>query len=528
LPPVATRNMDRRRFLSLTTAAAAAWPFANMSQSIAADRRVRMKDNPFSLGVASGDPLPDGVVLWTRLCPEPLTPNGGMPPEDVQVNWQVSTNEAMTQIVRKGMVTAPADWAHSVHVEVDGLESDRVYWYQFKHGTETSPVGRTRTAPREDVLLDQFRFAFASCQHYEDGYFNAYQKMSQEDLRLVIHLGDYIYEGASRKKNKTRPREHAGPRLAELQDFRIRHAQYKLDPHLQATHAAFPWLVTWDDHETENNYAGFIPQKGKTSIEAFPQLRANAYKAYYEHMPLRRTAVPQGPNMQLYRNVVFGQLVQFSVLDTRQYRSDQPCNDGIHSPCEEVFNPRSTMLGETQEAWLQQKLVSSSSQWNVLAQQVPIARINYHRPESTEELLISMDKWAGCDAARRRLMKFFDESRITNPVVLTGDVHSNWVNDLRLDYDDVNAPTIGTEFVGTSISSAGDGPRIPKDSAHVLSRNPAVKFYNRERGYVRCEVTPQQWRSDYQVVEIVSQPNQPCVTRASYVVENGRPGAVEG
>ncbi len=519
-------QFDRRRFLATTAITAACWPFAQMRILEAADRTVKMSDYPFQLGIASGDPAPDGVVLWTRLVPEPLTPNGGMPPEDVLVEWQVSTDEGMTRIVRKGTVTAPAEWAHSVHVEVDGLEPDRVYWYQFKHGAHTSPVGRTRTAPRADALVSDFRFAFASCQHYETGYYNAYDHMSQDDLKLVVHLGDYIYEGAGRPATKDRPREHAGPKLDQLEDYRIRYSQYKMDPHLQAVHAAFPWLVTWDDHEVENNYADLIPEATNTNPAGFPQKRANAYKAYYEHMPLRRSSLPKGPDMRIYRTVSFGKLVQFCVLDTRQHRSDQPCGDGRKAPCPEVFDPQKSILGNDQERWLQQELVNSSSQWNVLAQQVPIARIDASYTGKGDELSVSMDKWTGYEHSRQKLINFLADRKISNPIILTGDVHANWVNNVQRNADEEKSPNVATEFVGTSISSGGDGTRRPKYIDELYSRNPFVKYFSAERGYVRCEVTPKKWKSDYRAIEIVSKPNQPCFDRASFIVENNRPGAV--
>lgn len=509
---------NRRRFLAAGSAAIL-WPFDRLPQSNAADRTPRLADYPFQLGIASGDPAPDGVVLWTRLCTDPHS-DDALPREDIQVEWQVCDDEQMTRVAQKGVATAPHDWAHAVHVEVQGLETDRTYYYQFKLGLETSPVGRTRTAPAPDMLRDNFRFAFASCQRFEEGYYTAYEHMFRDDLHAVIHLGDYIYE---RTPKAGTPRHFDGPLIKTLADYRTRHAIYRTDPHLQAVHAAFPWIVTWDDHEFENNYAGGAAEHDPARSEAeFLQQRANAYKAYYEHMPLRASALPHGPAMDLYRRIRFGRLIEFSVLDTRQFRSGQPCGDGYGAPCPDVYDPQATLLGQQQEAWLQQNLINSGCEWNVMAQQVIMAQINFDPGAGTA---FSMDKWSGYDAPRRRLMQFLSDHAIRNAITITGDVHCNWVNDLQVDYGESGTPAVGTEFVGTSITSRGDGAETRDSTAGILANNPAVKFFNDERGYVRCEVTPAQWRTDFRTVEYVSRPGAPCRTRASFVVESGLPGA---
>ena len=513
------RALSRRDFLAAMSTTALAWPFRQLPVIEAADREVNLKDYPFPLGVASGDPAPDGVVLWTRLTVDPLTPGGGMPQEDVQVDWEVCSDEGMTRPVQSGSVTAHADWAHSVHVEVEGLEPDRVYWYRFRTGGEISPVGRTRTTPASGTLMDRLRFAFASCQHYEQGYFTAYDHMSQEDLHAVIHLGDYIYEYGP---DPRRPRLHNSPEIQTIDDYRARHALYRSDEHLQAAHAAFPWILTWDDHEFDNNYANEVSEQDGIDPVEFMKRRAAAYKAYYEHMPLRRTCVPRGPMMELYRNVDYGGLVRFNVLDTRQYRSDQPCNDRSGTPCDGVFAPDATLLGEQQERWLQQRLKESPTRWNVLAQQIMMARVD-RRPG--DGVAYSMDQWSGYDGARNRLLQFLADNNISNPVVLTGDIHTNWANNLHVDFDRADqSPVVATEFVGTSISSGGDGSETRRDTDSVYAENPFVKFYNAERGYVSCEVTPDEWKSDYKVVEYVTRPGAPCLTRASFRVEAGRPG----
>jgi alkaline phosphatase D len=241
-------------------------------------------------------------------------------------------------------------------------------------------------------------------------------------------------------------------------------------------------------------------------------------------MPLRRGSIPDGPDMRLYRRISFGRLAEFFVLDTRQYRTDQPCGDGNKPPCDAVYDPRATLLGGRQRDWLLGGLGTSPATWNVLAQQVMMARVDR---APGERVAYSMDQWPGYERERRQLLRSFDERRIANPVVLAGDIHSNWANDLIADFDDLDSRTVATEFVGTSITSGGDGARAPRDLDRLLAENPFVKFHNTQRGYVRCEVSPAGWRSDYQVVEYVSREAAPLVTRASFVIEAGKPGLTE-
>jgi alkaline phosphatase D len=503
---------DRRAFLLGGLALVGAGAFTRVQA------RPRWADSPFSLGVASGDPADDGVVLWTRLARDPLN-GGGMPPEAVEVRWDVADDQSMRNIVKQGRATAAAAGAHSVHVEVEGLKPNRVYWYRFHAGDATSPIGRTRTLPKAGDDVDRLRFAFASCQHYETGLFTAYRHMAAEDLDVVFHLGDYIYEGPGRDNQV---RKHKGLELMTLEDYRNRYAQYRLDPDLQAAHAAFPWIVTTDDHEVDNNYAGAISELPNVQPDAFLVRRAAAYQAYYEHMPLRRRSVPSGASIQLYRQFNYGKLASFFVLDTRQFRSDQPCGDGSKAPCPGVTDPQATLLGPAQERWLIDGLARSRGQWNVLPQQVMIAKVD-QMPGPDERY--SMDQWSGYDACRTRLLEFFAARRPSNPVVLTGDIHTNWVNDLKVNFRDANAPVVATEFVGTSIASGGDGLDQAARMKDVLAENPFVKFQNAQRGYVSCSVTPAAWHADFQIVDFVSRPDAPKKTRASFRVTDGRPGA---
>ncbi len=515
-PLAANRPLGRRAFIGGSASFAAAALFSSSRLGGAVAAAPVFSAYPFSLGVASGDPTPDGVVLWTKLAPKPLEPGGGMSPEPIEVSWTIAEDEGLSRAVQSGKVVASPQWGHSVHVEVAGLRPDRWYWYQFKAGAELSPKGRTRTFPAADSLPEKLRFAFASCQHYESGLFTAYQHLAREDLDLVVHLGDYIYEGAARDKQV---RRHNGPEIFTLDDYRARYALYKSDPALQAAHAMAPWLVTWDDHEVANNYADDIPGKAAPRDE-FMRRRAAAYQAYYEMMPLRRAQLPTGPDLLLYRGLEYGRLARFNVLDTRQYRTDQPQGDGRKPPSPVLMDPKGTILGNRQRDWLFDHLARSRTDWNILAQQVMMARVDL---APGKEILHSMDQWPGYEFERRRFLNHCLAQKVKNPVVLTGDIHTHWANNLVADFDRPDSAPVGVEFVGTSISSGGDGTQMPKGREHTLGENPFVKFLNGERGYVRCEVTPTQWRSDYRTVPYVEKPGAPLLTRASFVVESGKP-----
>ncbi|MBW4560806.1 MAG: alkaline phosphatase [Mojavia pulchra JT2-VF2] len=480
----------------------------------------RFSDNPFKLGVASGEPYPNSVVIWTRLAPEPLN-GGGMPPVNVPVRWEVSSDRNMRRIVARGTELATPELAHSVRVVVEGLQADTWYWYRFNVGNQASPVGRTRTAPLAGSYLGKFNFALASCQNYQQGYYTAYKYMAQDDLDLVVHVGDYIYEGGI---NTNGPRQHNSSEILTLEDYRNRHALYKTDANLQAAHAAFPWIVTWDDHEVENNYANFISQVDTEPDQdpaIFLQRRAIAYQAYYEHMPLRPFSRPVGPDMQLYRRLNFGNLATFHVLDTRQYRTDQPCGDGTKERCPENFDPQATITGKAQEDWLFQGLTSSQTRWNILAQQVPIAQRDMKPGEGGT---FSMDKWDGYLASRDRLIAFLEQQKPSNPVSLAGDVHSHWAMNLKADFNNPQSATVGSEFVCSSISSGGDGSDTTPTVEAYLPDNPHIKFFNNQRGYARCTLTPTTWKTDYLVMSDVTTPFGRISNRASFIVENGRPG----
>jgi alkaline phosphatase D len=368
-------------------------------------------------------------------------------------------------------------------------------------------------------MPEKLRFAFASCQHFEQGLYTAYEQMAKDDVDLVFHLGDYIYEYEAGRGGKVRT--HIGAEIQSLDDYRIRLSQYREDPLLHGMHARCPWFVTWDDHEFDNNCAGAISEEPGVDPVAFLQRRANSYQAYYEMMPLRSGSVPKGPDMQLYRKASFGKLAEFLILDTRQYRSDQPNNDKKSPLNAAAWDKSQTMLGAKQREWLYRGLQQSSASWNVLAQQVMMGM--FIPSGNTENPDYSMDQWPGYAAERVQLMQFMKDRKVNNPVVLTGDIHSNWVNELRVDDTRAESPLVASEFVTTSISSGGNGKQHPVNLDKIYAANPGVKFHNGERGYVRCTITKDAWKSDYMVVDDVTKPGGKTFERASFVVESGNP-----
>lgn len=508
---------SRRSFLQ----AAAGLAAAALAPSVRAQARPRFSRYPFTLGVASGYPGPDGVVLWTRLAPDPLA-GGGMPAQPVEVAWEIADDESFRTIVRRGKSVAAPAFAHSVHIEVKGLEPARWYWYRFRAGAEVSPTGRTRTAPAVDAATERMRFAFASCQQYEQGYYAAYRHMAAEDLDLVIHLGDYIYESSW---GRAHVRKHEAGEPITLAEYRNRHACYRSDPDLQAAHAVFPWLVTWDDHEVDNDYAGAYSQD-RDPPQLFLMRRAAAYQAYYEHMPLPAWARPRGPDMRLHSAFSFGRLAYFHLLDDRQYRSPQACQrpgrggSNEVSECAERLDPGRTMLGAAQEQWLFDGLAASGARWNVIGQQTLMAQVD--RTSGPGQSFWT-DGWDGYPAARRRLLEFIAGKRVANPVVIGGDVHMSVVADLKADFDDPRAPVIATEFVGTSISSQG----MPRDRIEAWQAdNPHVRYANpTRRGYTAIELSSRRCAAHLRTLDDVKDPQSRIRTLVTFAVEAGRPGA---
>jgi alkaline phosphatase D len=476
---------------------------------------------PFSLGVASGDPSTHGMVLWTRIAPDPLN-GGGMSEYDLPVDWMVATDPHFAHVVRRDTAIASAEWAHSLHVEVDGLQADRWYWFRFIVAGVASPVGRTRTLPAPGAAAARLRIAVASCQHFEQGWFCAYRHMLDDDLDFIVHVGDYIYEGSW----GAQVRRHESPISAlTLDDYRNRHACYKRDVDLAAAHAAYPWLLTWDDHDVANDYAGLVPNDDEAPAE-FAMRRAAAYRAYYEHMPLRAIHRPDAQGGMLMRSRVdFGDLVRFNLVDDRQYRSPHACAERgeMVRDCAQRFAPGQTMLGATQEDWLADGLSESPARWNVLAQQTLIAPFEYRAADGGYD--VWTDGWDGYAGARARLLRFVDAAQVQNVITLGGDMHAFYVTDLKADFADHDAPPIATEFVGTSITSNDvDYAAVMRDLPH----NPHIRFFDsRRRGYLYCEVTLESWITELRIVEDVNNAASRGRTLATFTVEDGRPGAQE-
>ena len=528
LPDIDTTAQNRRTFMMRTVGVSLA---ALLGMSASADALVdddgNFESDPYTLGVASGDPLPDSVIIWTRLAPNPLKADGTMPAEPFDIQWTVATNEGMSDVVNSGTATAGPDHAHTVHVDADGLDPDTEYYYQFECRGETSPVGRTKTAPETGASIDEFQFGFASCNRWVDGYYTAFREMAEDDLDLIVHLGDYIYEYgidvSESPRDKSLPQAYK-KETTDLDTYRLRYGLYKSDPNLQAAHASAPWLVTRDDHEVDNNWAGDVPQDpDKQSTEAFIERRAAALKAYYEHMPFRMEQKPDDANQKLYRYYEFGDLLDFNVLDTRLYRSDQACDDVFNKvDCAERFEEDRTILGDAQEEWLLDNLAATETTWNVLANQLPFARMDFKQgPEKG----FRTEQWDGY-VPEQRLVKTAFEEDANNPVVITGDFHSHWANTLISAKDGSSEP-VGAEFVGTSISSGGNGTDMDDFGRYVTTENDNVEYYNNQRGYVRCTVTPDAWTTEFRVLEYVDEPGAPVRTDATVELTAGQPGIPE-
>ena len=501
----------RRRLLLRGGAALLATPW------LASGPRAADTDR-FSLGVASGQPRADGMVLWTRLMGSDL-------PEVVDVRWELAADERFQRIVAHGQERSEAAWAHSVHAEPAGLDPARWYWYRFMALGQQSPVGRTRTAPAADAAAT-LRFAIASCQRYDVGHYAAWRHVADEQLDLVFFLGDYIYEYPT-GRNAVRPLELAHGQVLTLEQYRARYATHKSDPHLQAAHASAPWLVVWDDHEVSNDYANV--QGADLGIDTRAR-RAAAYKAYWEHMPFAKSFRPVDADMRIYRRLDWGTLARIHLLDDRQYRDPQVCpptgrggsNTVALAKCPALTDPARTLLGEEQERWLADGW-DLSRPWNLLAQQTLMARWAW-TDSAIGGGVYWTDGWDGYAPARNRLLGTVAAKKVPGVVVLGGDVHSHYVADLKPDYNDPKSPVVASEFCGTSITSLSV-PQARIDGAREL--NPHVRYARGDqRGYMSFELGPKQLAARLQVVDRIADPASGITTAARFVVEAGRPGPV--
>ncbi|WP_213955353.1 alkaline phosphatase D family protein [Variovorax sp. dw_954] len=472
--------------------------------------------DPFTLGVASGCPRPDGMVLWTRLAPDPLQPTGGMDDAPVDVAWELAEDERFLRIVQRGTVRATAELAHSVRVELQGLAPARFYWYRFTAGNARSPVGRTRTAPAEDDTATPARFAFASCQQFEQGFYAAYRDIAAQSLDLVVHLGDYIYESSWSSRHV---RKHAGGIPTDLPGFRTRHALYKTDADLQAAHAAHPWLVTWDDHEVANDYTDDVSPRSVDPDE-FLAMRAAAYQAWFEHMPVPMRMRPRGPSTTIYGRYRFGQMLDVLLMDGRQYRSHHAClikrSASPLTDCADRLAPERSFFGKAQESWLAQELQLPPTRWTVIAQQTLMAEADR---KSGPEHGYWMDGWDGYAAARGRLLDALAADPRRNPLVISGDVHAFFAADLKRTPD---GRPVATEFVGGSITSEGPSP---SKVANLLAKNPHLRYGRGDvRGYALMSLDVRGCTVDFQAVDDVKLATSPVTRIARFTVEPGAPG----
>ena len=486
------------------------------------------RDYPFKLGVASGEPAADGFVIWTRLAPQPLENGYGMPPAPVEVQWEVAADRGMRESVAKGTAIARPELGHAVHVELEGLEPNREYFYRFVAGKERSGTGRARTTPALGQPMDNVRFAVAGCQNYEDGLYTAHRYLAREQADFVYFYGDYIYEyrGRAARGSWDGPvetvRQHAGDEIYTIEDYRRRYAQYKLDVDLQAAHASAQWFVIWDDHEIDNNWVSDEDQDG-TPQYAFRLRQQMAMQAYYEHMPLRASSMPMGAQMQLYRQAQYGDLLDLNILDTRSYRTNQPCGDRWGVGCEAINDPAAEVLGRAQEQWLYEKLGASKARWQVLAQQIMVMDLDRMPGEGRTE---NLDSWAGYRTPRNRMLDQITELGRDSVIVLTGDEHQNYAGELHLDGQRPGAKPIATEFVATSISSRGDGEDQRRDTLAIQQENECLKWFNSQRGYVICDVKRDQWLTEFKVVDKVSTKGGVLKTRQRMTVDHGAPGSL--
>ncbi|MBU3076573.1 alkaline phosphatase D family protein [Sphingomonas quercus] len=511
--------LSRRRFLAATAAVSLGAPAVLRAQPM------RFAAWPFRLGVAAGDPTSDGMVLWTRLCPEPADVRGGMPMTPIAVSWEVATDKAFASIVASGEATAWPDLAHSVHVEVAGLQPDRPYFYRFHCGGERSDTGAARTLPAPGAAVGRIRFAVAGCQQYEDGLYTAWRRLAADpDLAFCYHFGDYIYENREYLSPTDRARapavrHHDAPECFSLDDYRRRYTLYKQDADLQAAHRALAMFPTFDDHEVQNDWTSNHGPAG-TPPEIFLLRRASALQAWYEHMPVRARSMPHGGMIEMARSARIGTLLDLRLLDTRQFRTAQPCGGGFRPVCAGINDPGAQIIGGPAEQALAKALARPETRWTALAQQVMMMDLD-RRTADAPSKIVNIDTWAGYAVPRARVLDHLGGRG--DVVVLTGDEHQNFAGHLR----DSRGRTVAVEFVSTSISSGGDGSDKRSGTDRILAENDCLTFMNDQRGFTVCEVTPDRWSTDFMVLDRVSSPGGTLSRRARFSMERGNPMLVQ-
>ena len=483
----------------------------------------RWQHDPFGLGVASGQPQPGSVVLWTRLRINPA--DAALHNQTLSVVCEVFADAALRQPVRQWRVQTDATRAHSVHVLANGLQPGRPYWYRFVCGSAVSPVGRARTSPGLDEPVERLRLALASCQHYEQGFFVAHREMAQRDLDLVLFVGDYIYESSNPQYLL---RAHTGGVPKGLDEYRERHAQYKSDADLQACHAAHTWAMTWDDHEVVNDYANDL-DRHYTDPQVFLRRRAAAYQAYFEHMPLRLGPEPSdGSQMRIHDRMAWGQLADVWTLDCRQYRAHPACPDPnrgggrVVLGCDALADPSRSMLGAAQEQWLAQGLTRSDRRWKLVAQSTQMSSSGVNTPLGRSSFT---DGWDGYPQARARLLGTVAQAGVQNVLMLGGDVHMNVAAQLRVRPNDERSPVVASEIVTTSVTSRGMGDKL---LAQIRDSNPDIAHARSdERGYTWLDV-----RSEGIVAEFRTTPNPARTdgvlkTQAQWAIRAGVAGVLK-
>ncbi len=519
-----TAAITRRALLKALAASSLGLPAVGQT-------RPTLQQNPFQLGVASGSPESDSVVLWTRLFSAEFQADPSFATIDFPVQWEIARDPAFSDVVQRGVAVASSALGHSVHVEPAGLPAGQWFYYRFRLNEHLSRAGRTRTLPAAQSTPDLLRVAYCSCQNYEHGYFSAYQQMLKDQPDLVLFLGDYIYEYAG-GRTKHPVRQIAQGWVTSLEDYRQRYAIYRQDPDLQAMHAACPWIVTWDDHEVQNDYAGTRPGSQGPDVPDFVARRAAAYQAYYEHMPIRQSTLTrgvdgllQGAELRLYQRLPFGRLASLTILDSRQYRSPQACNPKARpggawideTSCDALSAPERTLLGKAQHDWLADQLAASHGfRWNIIGQQTVFSP--WVSPQKGR-LLKRNDGWDGYPIDRQRILSTLQKRAVPNLVMLGGDIHEHWIGQIKADFNHPTSETLGVEFCGTSIASRTNGEAsLPAR----LAANPHFSFADASyRGYGLAEFTPERMTVRLQAVRDPSQRNSDRFVLASFQVASG-------